>query len=628
MANNKVNNVESKQRGQEKKGKRYSIFTMLILLLIALVVVPLISFAVKAINDSKKYLEDTLRERQLKTAKAAASHIQSITIAPENKLKTLIASFEIYSSEKDVLKKYNELVEYGILDLIASKDMPVVEYIDTNGNRLISYYKNEKGSDASNFPILSDKLVQELSMYLMQAGKKSIESNGLYSSPVSVIPITFSTKIGTETRTQTLFTPVKIIAMPIRQNDNSPVASIIALANLSPLKDALEAYGREFTLFLTDLEGKLICQTDERFFKENEDLSSEPVVRWAITRFRGKIFETSPTENTTVKGDNGEEILVTCSPILEEGLLLFSYVPKNKFFETITNLERTSTLWVALSIFAALMVGVFTARKITKPIIELTEQSRRLAKHDFEAKAEVKTKNEVGELAEAFNSMADDIKNYINEVNKKAEENKALFLSSIEAIVQALDAKDPYTKGHSARVSAYSLAIAKEYGIDDESMDIVKIASLLHDVGKIGIEDRLLQKASPLTNEEFEIMKSHVVKGAEIMQHIPQMKEMIPGIKYHHEKWSGGGYPDGLKGSSIPLLARIVGIADAFDAMTTDRPYQKAMSFEMAAKRIKELTPKVYDPAVTGAFLRAYEKGLLEKVLKITEVKSIKEKAV
>jgi putative nucleotidyltransferase with HDIG domain len=215
--------------------------------------------------------------------------------------------------------------------------------------------------------------------------------------------------------------------------------------------------------------------------------------------------------------------------------------------------------------------------------------------------------------------MVSQIQKYVQEVETYAEENKQLFMSSIGAVVNAIDAKDPYTKGHSARVSALSIAVAREYGFDENGLRIVKIASLLHDVGKIGIEDRILRKPGALTDEEFEIMKTHPSKGAEILGSIPQMREMIPGIKYHHEKWSGGGYPSGLKGSDIPILARIVGIADAFDAMTTDRPYQKAMTFEMAANRIKELTPKVYDPLVTEAFLKAFHSGIFEKLLKMAE---------
>ncbi len=624
---------ESEKPAKRKVVKRYSIFTMLIALLVALVVIPLVSFAIKVINDSKNNLESTLRERQVKTASATASYIQSIVQQPESKLKTLVASFEIYSSDQEVLKKYNDLVEHGILDLISSKEMPLVEYLDKDGNRLTSYYFNQKNEDPPPFPLLTDADVATLSPILMRAGKEAMTTNGIFSSKVFTMSMKFSTSSLTSSigNVVVVSTPVKVVAMPLRQQ-GSPVAAIVVLANLSKLQEAVNAWGKEFNLFISDGDGKLICQTVQKplenksdkgmtFFEDNADLSSNPLVKWALSRFKERPPTNLATENTTIREENGEEILVTCSQISEQGPLLFSYVPKSQFFEAIYSLEKTSTLWVIFSIVAALFFGVFTARQITKPITILTEQSRKLASGDWSAKADVKTRNEVGELAEAFNFMASEIQKYIEEVEEKAEENKHLFMSSIEAIVQAIDAKDPYTKGHSARVSGFSLAVAKEYGFDEESIRVVRISSLLHDVGKIGIEDRILRKPGALTNEEFEIMKTHPVIGADIMGSIPQMKLMIPGIKHHHERWSGGGYPDGLKGSQIPILARIVGIADAFDAMTTDRPYQKAMTFEVAANRIKELTPKVYDPIVTEAFLKAFRSGVFEKILKMTEVK-------
>jgi HD-GYP domain-containing protein (c-di-GMP phosphodiesterase class II) len=225
----------------------------------------------------------------------------------------------------------------------------------------------------------------------------------------------------------------------------------------------------------------------------------------------------------------------------------------------------------------------------------------------------VGSKNEIGELARAFNAMADDIQVYIQKVEAAAEETKQLFMDSIRAIANALDAKDPYTRGHSERVSAYSMIVGREFGLDDRALRIMEISSLLHDVGKIGIEDKILRKPGALTEEEFEIMKTHPPKGAQILGGIPQMREIIPGIKHHHEKWAGGGYPDGLKGEQIPVLARIIGVADAFDAMTTNRPYQRGMTFERASARLNELVMKVYDPTVIDAFNRAFQQGLFEE---------------
>ena len=146
-------------------------------------------------------------------------------------------------------------------------------------------------------------------------------------------------------------------------------------------------------------------------------------------------------------------------------------------------------------------------------------------------------------------------------------------------------------------------------GLAPEDVERIRLSALLHDVGKIGVDDRIIRKPTALTEEEFEAMKTHPIKGAAIMSAIPQLADVIPGMKYHHEKWTGGGYPEGLSGEQIPLQARIVSVADTFDAMTTTRPYQKAMEIDFVVDRIRQFAGVRYDPRVVQAFLRAYEKG-------------------
>jgi len=137
------------------------------------------------------------------------------------------------------------------------------------------------------------------------------------------------------------------------------------------------------------------------------------------------------------------------------------------------------------------------------------------------------------------------------------------------------------------------------------------VASLMHDVGKIGINDKILQKPGKLTADEFEVMKTHTVKGAQIMQPIRQMQRVIPGLRSHHERWEGGGYPDDLRAEQIPMMARVIAVADAFDAMTTHRPYQKAMSFAKAQERLNILKGLAFDERIVEAFNRAYQQGLI-----------------
>src|SRR5882757_1122515 len=175
--------------------------------------------------------------------------------------------------------------------------------------------------------------------------------------------------------------------------------------------------------------------------------------------------------------------------------------------------------------------------------------------------------------------------------------------------ILAIDGKDPYTRGHSERVSRFSVATAQALGLAEVEIERIRISALLHDVGKIGIDDRILKKPSALTDEEFEIMKTHPQKGFKIMSQIPAMRDFLPGMYMHHEMVDGNGYPQGLKDPEIPLQAKIVAVADTFDAMTTDRPYQKAMKFEEALALIKSFVGTRYDAGVVNALLAACESG-------------------
>src|SRR5437763_14324833 len=214
-----------------------------------------------------------------------------------------------------------------------------------------------------------------------------------------------------------------------------------------------------------------------------------------------------------------------------------------------------------LAVFVSILITIFAARSISYPVKILTETSRAIAKGDFSRRVQLKSRTEIGELAATFNSMSDDLERLVFDLKRAAQQNRALFLSSIQMLAGAVDEKDPYTRGHSDRVTRYSVILAKEMGLLTEEIERVRIAAQLHDVGKIGIEDRILKKPGALTPEEFEIMKTHTVKGGTILRPVGMLKEMIPGIEMHHESLDGRGYPYGLKGNQLPLMPRIIMVA-------------------------------------------------------------------
>ena len=198
--------------------------------------------------------------------------------------------------------------------------------------------------------------------------------------------------------------------------------------------------------------------------------------------------------------------------------------------------------------------------------------------------------------------------NMLEDINESYKELEDLFMKFIVVMVNALDAKSPWTKGHSERVSIYAEQIAMEVLMDEEEIKNIKLAGLLHDIGKIATYDYLLDKPKGLTNEEYEIVKKHPVQGVNILKEIKQLKEIVPLIKYHHERLDGNGYPDKLKGSQIPLGARILHVADSFDSMTSDRPYRPAPGIEFALSELQNNRGSQFDERVVNAFIKVLEK--------------------
>ena len=202
------------------------------------------------------------------------------------------------------------------------------------------------------------------------------------------------------------------------------------------------------------------------------------------------------------------------------------------------------------------------------------------------------------------------------ELNKKSKTDnqtskpnlKGPFYDVIKLIALALDSEDKYTRGHSMRVTLYSILLAKELGVSQTDIEKLEIASLLHDIGKVGISEEILQKPTGLTDEEYEIMKTHSENAEKIITGIKKLENIIPIVRHHHERWDGRGYPDKLQGEEIPFFARIVALADTYDAMTSTRPYRKALSHDEAIKEIKKCAGTQFDPILAEKFVEIQNK--------------------
>ncbi len=361
--------------------------------------------------------------------------------------------------------------------------------------------------------------------------------------------------------------------------------------------------------YVVDSQGRLVASATTQY-ATGQDMTHFDIVRSFVGE--GTRAQLAATREFTIHdGNDAVEMLGTYSPVTSLEWAVVVQKPREDAYRGIYEMQRTGRLLAWLAVFVSVGLSIFSARRITSPLRVLAQSSQAIARGDFSQRVHLKTRTEIGELATTFNTMSEELEQFVEDLKRAAEENKNLFMGSIQMLAGAVDEKDPYTRGHSDRVTKYSLLIANEMGLDPGFLEILRISAQLHDVGKIGIEDRILKKPGALTPEEFEIMKTHTTKGANILRPVPQLREMLPGIELHHEALNGRGYPYGLKGDEIPLLARVIAVADTFDALTTNRPYQKAHDPIEALRIIENLSGQRLDPRAVTALMAVFYRGAI-----------------
>jgi HD-GYP domain-containing protein (c-di-GMP phosphodiesterase class II) len=400
---------------------------------------------------------------------------------------------------------------------------------------------------------------------------------------------------------------VFLVSAPVQYEQRflGMIASVVDLQFL--IRRLREVSGGGLTPYVVDSQGRLVAAASPEF-ATGQDMKNLDIVRTFVDGGnRVQLAETR--EFNLSSGSEKIEMLGTYSPVQSLNWAVVVQKPRRDAYRGVYEMQRTARLLALLAVLLSIGVSIFAARRITNPLSVLTESSRAIAKGDFSQRVHLMSRTEIGELAQTFNTMSEELEHFVEDLKRAAEENRALFMGSIQMLAGAVDEKDPYTRGHSDRVTRYSLLIAKELGLPASFMETLQISAQLHDVGKIGIEDHILKKPGALTEEEFEVMKTHTTKGANILRPVPQLAEMLPGIELHHEALDGRGYPYGLKGEQIPLLARVIAVADTFDALTTNRPYQQAHTPEQALEIIRSIAGKRLDPEAVDALMAVYERG-------------------
>ncbi len=266
-------------------------------------------------------------------------------------------------------------------------------------------------------------------------------------------------------------------------------------------------------------------------------------------------------------------------------------------------IDAAAAAAVAACLAVAALAAELLARSVTRPIAECVRGALEIARGRFGRQVAVRAGNEIGDLAYTFNHMSRELASYDAENRRLIAALEQGYLDTIRSLASAIDAKDPYTRGHSQRVAALAVEIGRELALSPEALQALEYGGVLHDIGKIGMPDAILAKVDPLTQDERDMARAHPRIGAEIVSGVSFLASAAPAIRHHHERWDGGGYPDGLAGEGIPLVARIVNAADTWDACTSTRPYQKAFTVGEALAIMSGLRGAQLDPAVHDALV-------------------------
>jgi len=555
--------------------RRIRLLWILLAVLLLTSLVPLFLTAYKLIDINRESLESASREYQLGVASTIVEDLNSVMAGAHNQLS---ATAHYLESQLDRTSETAALKGDGLLAPYLTGDLVLLRYTTREGNLI------EVGDRLrARGPVLSQSF--------FEAFAASMGGEPFVGRPVGQAS-------GVK--------PCVIVSVPVssRGSVRGVLAGIVDLS--ASWERALASLGMHYISFALDDAGELFVAAGMPAALMEAEAYRKLEIVTRFRRDRGSVMEIIPFE--APPGLSVKELL-GARGATERGWGIFVLVDRGLAYASVAEMRRSVYQWALVAVVLAVLASLVFTRAITQPLKILVDRTRRIAGGDFTSRADVGSRNEIGELAETFNLMGEELQRHIGRLKQAADENNQLFLGTIKALAAAIDEKDPYTRGHSDRVHRYAMAIARRLDLSWQEMRNVTVGALLHDIGKIGIEDAILRKPASLSDKEFEIMKRHPVKGAYILSELPQMKEIIPAMRNHHEKWAGGGYPDNLKGEQIPLIARIVQVADTFDAMTTNRPYQRAMRMDAAVARIQELGGIAFDPKIVAAFKEAWQAG-------------------
>lgn len=287
----------------------------------------------------------------------------------------------------------------------------------------------------------------------------------------------------------------------------------------------------------------------------------------------------------------------------ESKIILEVYIAAKNLDKMLSHFLYILPVMIIAILLFSLVLGKLLARRFVRPLEQLERGSEEISRQNYGYQIQSKRKDEFQKLIDNFNHTSLSLKTNYKEVHRLNKELYDLFWGSLKALSIAIDENSNWTSGHSLRVEKYAKLIGEKIGLSTEKLEQLKMAAIMHDIGKIGIPGEILDKTGPLTPEELRIIQMHPEKGARILREITAYKDIVEPVLQHHEKYDGSGYPNGLKGEEISLMARILAVADVYDALSTDRPYRKALSTEQVIQFMETNAGTYFDPEIIKLFL-------------------------
>ena len=555
------------------------IFKQLLLLMLVLALVPTAVFGWLAISANRDALVTSALE-------LAQERVERLRLAVEQEVRAGAAPVEALAV-RDLSALAHGARQATLADALATHEqLAVVTLLDASGAKLrgLQAFASQEVSPTE----LAEHDAQVRA--LLEAGLP--RPGGSRVSPVYVTP-------------RRREPAVTLLVGGQGGGDVAAVAAELRLGNVQRLIEA-QKLGPGIA-YVVDVDGRALAHPDRAVAQERRSLAGTGPVGAFLAGLSG-LTAMGGARVGAYPGADGAPLIAAFAAVPELRWGVVYEQPEASAYAQVTRARNRALAGLLAAAALAVALAGVAARGVTRPLRQVVDGALSIARGSFGTEVAYGGKNELGDLAHTFNYMSKQLLAYDAENKGLYESLEQGYMETIVALANSIDSKDAYTRGHSQRVADISRAIGEELGLPPRDQKLLTYGGILHDIGKLGIAEKILCKQARLTDEEMVVMRDHPEIGGTIIEPVGFLRAVLPAVRNHHERWDGTGYPDKLAGDQIPLIARIVNAADTWDACTSTRPYQKAMPVEEALKIIEGLRGKQLDPAVADALVRVVRK--------------------